>query len=124
MLQTLKLLLPALIPSWRFFDVITASPRIEFALLGTAQDSPDHWEEFRPRPKSVSVGNTLKRLFWNPYWNETLFMVSCAERLIDNPTDHSEQEIYARIQRELACRATDKTVTSFVQFRLTLIGRE
>ena len=28
-----KLLLPALIPSWSFFDVIAPSPRIEYALL-------------------------------------------------------------------------------------------
>ena len=33
MLQTVKLLLPALIPSWRFFSTIAPSPRIEFALL-------------------------------------------------------------------------------------------
>jgi hypothetical protein len=48
MLQTLKLLLPALIPSWRFFDTIAPSPRIEFTLLKTAQDASGAWREFRP----------------------------------------------------------------------------
>ena len=35
MLRTLKLLLPVLIPSWRFFDFIAPSPRIQFSLLKT-----------------------------------------------------------------------------------------
>ena len=38
MRQIIRLLLPALIPSWRFFDVVAPSPRIEFVLLETAGD--------------------------------------------------------------------------------------
>ena len=52
MLQTLKLLLPALIPSWRFFDTIAPSPRIEFTLLKTAQDAPGDWRVTYANPKS------------------------------------------------------------------------
>ncbi len=84
MLSIVKLLLPALIPSWRFFDTIAPSPRIEFTLLKTADDVPENWQEFRPRPAHLSPGSMLKRLFWNPRWSETLFPVSCTELLMEN----------------------------------------
>jgi len=55
------------------------------------------WQEFRPRPKKVSLLRMFKRMFWNPNWNESLFLVSCSERLLDYPTKHSEDEILNRI---------------------------
>src|SRR6187402_3359239 len=99
MLQTIKLLLPALIPSWRFFDTIAPSPRIEFTLLQSVQGVAGDWQEFRPRPSSLAVHEMLVRMFWNPRWNETLFLVSCAERLLTAPTEHSSHEIFNRINR-------------------------
>jgi len=39
------------------------------------------------------------RMFWNPSWNESLFLVSCAERLLQNPTPHSEDEIMIGLNR-------------------------
>ncbi len=44
----------------------------------------------------------LGRLVWNAHWNEALFVVSCAERLVANPTAHSENEIFRRIAADLA----------------------
>jgi len=124
MLQTLKLLLPALIPSWRFFDTIAPSPRIEFTLLQTAQDASGQWQEFRPRPARLSIGSMLKRLFWNPRWNESLFLVSCAERLMARPTEHSSQEILKRIEAELERNSIDVSATPYLQFRLVFLSRE
>lgn len=124
MLQTLKLLIPALIPSWRFFDTIAPSPRIEFILLETAEDTSVHWREFRPRPARLSIGVMLKRMFWNPTWNETLFLVSCAERLMQNPTEHSSREILNRITAELERGSIDVAATPYVQFRLVFLSRE
>jgi len=121
MLKTLKLLLPALMPSWRFFDVIAPSPRIEFALLENAQEVPQHWQEFRTRPVHLSLGEMLKRLFWNPEWNESLFLVSCAERLMQYPTEHSHQEILKRIVAENARQGEG---AAYVQFRLVFLHRE
>lgn len=117
MLQTLKLLLPAIIPSWRFFDIIAPAPSIEYALLQT-QDTVPVWHEFRPRPENVTAPTMFKRLFWNPYWNETLFLVSCAERLLEEPTPHSSNEIIARIKADL------KPNSPYLQFRLVLRHRE
>ncbi len=113
MLQTLKLLLPALIPSWRFFDWIAPSPRIEIKVN-------NDWQEFRPRPDHVSFPTMMKRMVWNPYVNENLFLASCAERLVDNPADqHSYEQILNRILADI----NDQKVTS-LQFRLAFIHRE
>lgn len=119
MLDAIKLLLPALIPSWRFFDEIAPSPRIEFSLLNAENETPQNWREFRPRPQTLSMATMLKRIFWNPHWNETLYLVSCAERLMQNETEHSAQEIFKRIETGLPSDAG-----AFLQFRLVFIGRE
>jgi len=118
MLRNLSLLVPALIPSWRFFDIVTASPRIEVARMVSAADAPARWHEFRPRPPRLSPGAILRRLFWNPVWNETLFLVSCAERLLETPTRHGADEIAARIA------ATLGPGPGFFRFRIVLVGRE
>ena len=124
MLNPLRLLLPALIPSWNFFDVIAPSPRVEYALTASAADAPDalgEWQAFRPRPEHVSVAAMLSRLVWNPRLNETLFVVSCAERLINAPTDHSQDEIFTRLAAELTRHgATD----DWLSFRLVFVSRE
>ena len=112
----LNLLIPALIPSWRFFDTIAPSPRIEFTCLQSPIDTPQDWHEFRPRPHSVSLAPIIKRLIWNPDWNESLFLVSCAERLMQNPTDHSRDEIFKRIARDVSA--------PYLQFRLVFIERD
>lgn len=122
MLRNLTLLLPALVPSWRFFDIIAPSPRIEYRLL-FAEDAPaDDWREFRPRPAQVSLPTMFVRLFWNPVWNESLFLVSCAERFLDFPTDHSRQEIARRIAAQVTRETPD--APPLLQFRLVLIARE
>jgi len=100
-IQMLRLLFPALIPSWNFFDVIAASPRVEYRLGETADAANGAWIPFRPRPARVSAAQMLRRLVWNARWNETLFAVSCAERLLAGPTAHSETEIFRRIAGDL-----------------------
>lgn len=122
--KTLKLLLPALIPSWRFFDVIAPSPRIEFTLLETPLSVPEIWQEFRPRPVKLSTWTMIKRLFWNPRWNESLFLVSCAERLMANPTDHSCNEIFTRIGNDLNQTAPHGNHPPYLQFRLVFLDRQ
>lgn len=126
MLPTLKLLLPALLPSWRFFDFIAPSPRVQFSLLMSENESPREWHEFRPRPPSLSFLQMLARMLWNPRWNESLFMVSCAERLLENPTQHSEDEILKRIIKELESGSSipHPGYATHLQFRLLLVQRQ
>lgn len=120
MIQTLKLLLPALIPAWNFFDVIAAAPRIEYALLPAPGATDAVWVEFRPRPELVSLPVMIGRLFWNARWNETLFVVSCAERLLAAPTAHSEDEIFRRIAADFADQ--NATGEAWLKFRIAVVS--
>jgi hypothetical protein len=123
----LRLLLPALVPSWRFFDAVSASPRVEYALLADPDDQADGWQEFRPRPAVLTLGTMLRRLFWNPEWNESLFLVSCAERLTSatsaHTENHSERELMLRVARDLHCHALADP-SGWLQIRLRFVSRD
>ncbi len=121
MLATLKLLFPIFIPSWQFFKEIAPSPRIEFTLLTTEKDLAK-WQEFNLRPQENP--NLLKSLFYNPRWNEALYITNCAEQLIANPTEYSSQEILKRITAELKRKQTNLETTPYLQFRLIFISRQ
>ena len=105
-------LLPALLPSWRFFDSIGPSPRIDYAWLG-ATDSPENapWQAFRPLPARLSWWQFMRRLFWNPHWNETLFIVRCAERMLEGDTGFPEAEIQRRLRRAARSGELSRVVT-------------
>lgn len=68
----------------------------------------------------------LCRMLWNPQWNENLFLVSLAERLMSSTsaqTDaHSERELLLRVARHLyrqgACADGD-----YLQIRLRFVSR-
>lgn len=124
MIKTIQLLLPALVPSWRFFDIIAPSPRIEFTVLKSKNDAQQEWGEFRPRPLKLSVSTMLKRIIWNPHWNESLFLTSCAERIIEGQDDHSIDEIISRIRNDLTNKNNDTRDRPYLQFRLVVITRE
>lgn len=115
--NTFKLLLPALTPSWRFFDEIAPSPRIEFCTLKTKMSDVQEWQEFRPRPKHMKWTQFMRCLFYNAWWNENLYLVALAERLVQNPTKHSEKEIIKRIQRE------GEMDRPYMRFRLIFVHR-
>lgn len=124
LLAPLKLLLPALIPAWNFFDVIGPAPRIEYALLASPGDASGTWRVFRPRPDHVSAPAMLGRLLWNPRWNQTLFAVSLAERLAEDRTpEHAEAELFRRIAADLTAAPTDPT-RPWLCFRLVFVSRE
>ena len=123
MFRSFKLLFPAIVPSWNFFDVIAPSPRIQFSLLNLKDEIVSDWSEFRPRLEYVSFKQMLLRICWNPIWNESLFMVSCAERIMENPTEHSELEILDRIKRDLLNNPTINSDLQ-LQFRLEVIERQ
>ena len=117
MLRLLSLLLPALIPSWRFFQTVAPSPRVEYRLIrrGRAGD----WAEDRPRPARVSLWKMLRRMMWNPDWNEQLFIVSCAEHIVEEPNQHAIDEINRRIARLLPLEEDTE-----LQFRLVFWHRQ
>lgn len=128
-LPTLRLLLPAILPSWRFFEEVAPSPRIEVALIrgpaGAADPADLRWREFRPRPARIGAGAMLRRLLWNPEWNETLFLVSTAERFIAEGEEHRRQELTDRLRFHLnnSAAAAGAGALAF-RFRLSIVARE
>lgn len=65
----------------------------------------------------------LRRLIWNPAWNEALFLISCAERIQQQPTDHSIAEIRTRILRQIRRGGIDPGGAA-LQFRLVFVHRQ
>ncbi|WP_121630345.1 hypothetical protein [Tropicibacter alexandrii] len=112
MLRTLSLLLPALIPSWRFFKTVAPSPRLWWRLEG------GDWAPVRPRPERVAFATMLRRLVWNPDWNEDLYLVTLSERLVETGSAHSLHELNTRI-----ARITGAPPGARLQFRLTFVTR-
>ncbi|WP_349376656.1 hypothetical protein [Pseudophaeobacter sp.] len=105
-----------MIPSWRFFKTVAPSPRIEYRLIEAGRVGD--WQEDRPRPGHLGLGQILRRMLWNPEWNEQLYLVSCSERLIDEPSQHSVDEINLRVARLLPAGQQE------LQFRLVFVSRE
>ena len=119
MLQFLMLLLPALIPSWRFFETIEASPRVQWAGIARGDTVGLNWQEYRPQPQRVSIYAMFWRLFWNPARNDGLYMVSLAERLTLAPDTHNIGEIFRLISADLTSDAAP-----MLQFRLVFVHRD
>lgn len=121
MIATLKLLLPALFPSWRFFDVIGPSPKIEYAYLKAEQQQAEQWHEYSRRPDRRTFIQILLCLFYNASWNQYLYITRCAERLLEEPNVHSETEII-RVLRETT--PTPQVHEELLQFRILLTERQ
>lgn len=120
MWRTARLILPILIPSWRFFRTVEASPRIEWARLANSKDQTGAWREYRPRAPRLSPLVAIRRLFWNPAWNEALYLVTCAERVAERRDPHSIEEIRRRILRDIAPGGDDEA-GEWVRFRLVFL---
>jgi hypothetical protein len=125
MLATLKLVVPALLPSWRFFAYVGPSPRIEYACLSDLAATPGTWRELRPRPEKISLGAMLRHLFWNPDWNESLYLVTCCERFLADLGEHWRTEIMHRVLQTVGSNASNlgSTPARYAIFRIVLIER-
>lgn len=128
MLNIFKLILPIIVPSWRFFDVIAPSPRIQYTLLDNENVIVSEWSEFRPRPRHMSLLTMLKHMLWNAKWNESLFMISCAERILErSPSwEQSEIAILKRIHKNILYDNTlvDLKSAASLQFILILLEKK
>lgn len=112
MVRLITLLLPALIPSWRFFKAVQPSPRIEWRIKGRV------WRELSPLPRRLSFAHALGRLAWNPRWNEELYLVSLSERLIATEDPFA----YAELTRRIAARTGRAPAET--EFRLVFLSRK
>ncbi|MBP0484003.1 hypothetical protein [Sagittula salina] len=109
----MRLLLPALIPSWRFFRAVAPSPRVERRIWRNGRPGP--WQPVCPRPDHVSAVQMLGRLFWNPDWNAALYLVTLSERVVEQGSSRAAAEILAR---------ASEGFEGVVQIRLVFVSRE
>lgn len=93
----LRLILPILFPSWRFFSSIGPSPRVEVGFVTDAKASPADWLSIFPLPEKVGLVSGLVRLLHNPQWNERLYINTCAEHLFESHSEFHEQQIAQRL---------------------------
>ncbi len=93
----LKLILPILFPSWRFFSSVGPSPSIEVGFAADKNSEPQEWLPFRPLPKRINFTLGLQQLFHNPLWNERLYINTCAEHLFEGYAEFRELEIGRRL---------------------------
>jgi hypothetical protein len=61
----------------------------------------------------------LLRLIWNPRWNQSLYLLGCAERLMAQPTAQSAREIIECIKAENADASA-----AWLQFRVVFVSRQ
>lgn len=113
----LRLVLPVLVPSWRFFDVIGPAPRIDIAWLATPASDPA-WRPLHPRPARLEFGAALRRLFWNPDGNAARALVSAAERLLESPTDRRLDAFMHRVSEASDATPTTRGDDGWLQVRI------
>lgn len=102
LLKTINLLLPVLLPSWRFFKTVAASPRVEVRV--TTDGHMSDWVSNQPESDRIGPSTMIGRLFWNPQRNNQLYMVSLSERLAECETTHSTQELARLVRATLSGR--------------------
>ena len=114
MLNLPGLLLPALFPSWRFFEEIGPSPRIE-----VRKGPNDTWRALSPVPERLTLAQLVWRLVHNPTWNAHLYRVSTAIRLEVEPDPHLEHEL-----SRLIADALPGDIGATFQYRVVYLARE
>jgi len=124
-IHMIKLLLPILFPSWRFFSSIGPSPRIEVGFTADKNCEPQQWGPFRPLPKRINLALGVRQLFHNPLWNEHLYISTCAEHLFEGYSEFREREIGQR----LVAAVLNKEIGSngefqYLMFRIRALGPE
>ncbi|MCT4559520.1 MAG: hypothetical protein N4A61_15850 [Pelagimonas sp.] len=105
--------MPALIPSWRFFQTVAASPRVEYRVINGSGEGV--WRESHPLPDRVGLGRMLRRMLWNPHRNAQLYMVSLSERLAEDGRQHAQHELNRMIAEAIPENDGD------LQFRLVFL---
>lgn len=121
-MKTLRLFFLILIPSWQFFTETVDSPRIEFSSQETELAEPV-WQELVFRPQSRSTIEIIKSLFFNPCWNEALFIMDCAEFFIAEGQGF-EEKILTRLIIYLKRSKLLPPKARYLRFRLFFISKE
>ena len=99
--KTVFLLLPAVIPSWRFFDEIAPSPRLEYAVFDDMDKETYNWRELQLNDDKISIIDLIKRLFYNSARNHSLYIMSLSERIAGEDCAHAKKEVLRIVKLKL-----------------------
>lgn len=113
MLRLIQLFLPVLFPSWRFFEAIGPSPRIE-----VRRDPEGQWSELWPLPPRLLARQYLGRLFFNAEWNRRLYLTSTALRYTVDP----DTWVLSELKKGVANRLGEEV--EVFEFRILFLARE
>jgi hypothetical protein len=98
-MSLIRLLLPVLFPSWRFFSSIGPAPALQWCWV--VPEAAPQWLAFRPKTQARSLWQSLAELLHNPWGNETLYLNACAEKLLENQDPERIHQIYLGLARAL-----------------------
>ena len=119
-MNIVRLILPILIPSWRFFDRVGPAPLIQICRQNHCHSKKEQviWEDIGVYALPVfNVQSFIQRLFWSPLRNEYLYLVSLSERLICQEEEFAEQQIFHILTRHYPD-------IDHLQFRLVFADRD
>lgn len=66
----------------------------------------------------------LRRMIWNPCWNESLYVMACAERLIKLQDEDTQKQSAEQIAQRIRRHFPNDTKTASFKFRLVFMRRE
>lgn len=120
-MNVIQLLAPVFIPSWRFFDEVGSSPRIEIGFGEIQDEPPTVWMEFRSISKDISIKDYIIRMIWNPVRNQDLFLMTCAQKVLEEQKQCYIDQIKRIISASKAVQSQCRHEDRFLYFRLVYL---
>ena len=97
-MKTLTLFLSAIISSWQFFKEAAEAPVLEISF------NDENWDVLSLRSDKRTFLGFLGGIFYNPKWNEALYIMDCAERLLTDISQRNIDELMDRVVLYLKSR--------------------
>lgn len=88
---------PVLVPSWRFFDTIAASPRLQYSPCDETGGPQGPWTEVLVSRPTRSTRDVLTELFFSPARNDALYLADCCDRVVEDGSRAAYDAVAARI---------------------------
>lgn len=123
LLRLARLCLPIVVLSWRFFDEIAPAPRIDVGWSDGPDADVTHWQPLRPTPGALPWPVRVAHLFANARRNETLYLVSCADKVCYGDSAHAVAEIRARV-RAACARGELAPAGTWLRYRICTVERD
>ena len=109
-MKTLTLFLSAIVSSWQFFKESARETIIEVS------SDEIQWQVLKLRDERRSLLEFFTGIFYNAKWNEALYIMDCAERLLTDIRQRNIDELMDRLV--LYLRSRQLLTSSKLKYRL------